>query len=103
MNSSYQKDFKMNRHMGSVIKVIRIANDLTISELSKISKVSVSYIHELELGRKTPSINIIKKISQALNIPAYIVCTIDEYGKTCDYHYQKMLIKTLEYYCEGGK
>lgn len=38
--------------IGEVLRLLRIANDLSISELSKKTSISKSYITEIEKGKK---------------------------------------------------
>lgn len=55
--------------LGKKIKQLRIKNNLTMIELSKLCKVSQSYISDLENGKiKNPSIIKIEKIATALEV-----------------------------------
>ncbi len=54
--------------IGKILRVIRIANDLSKRELAKNTDVSVSYICEIEKGIKKPSDVIIEKILNYSNI-----------------------------------
>lgn len=50
------------------VKKVREEKGITLVKLSKISGVSVGYLCHLEKGsRKNPSIEIMEKISKALN------------------------------------
>ncbi len=52
------------------IKKIRNEKGMTLMKLSEISGVSVGYLCHLERGsRKNPTIEIMEKISKALNRP----------------------------------
>lgn len=56
--------------LGKKIRQLRIENNLTMNELSKICKTSQSYISDLENGKiKDPSIIKIEKIAKALGTP----------------------------------
>lgn len=56
--------------LGKKIRQLRIENNLTMNELSKICKTSQSYISDLENGKiKDPSIIKIEKIAEALGTP----------------------------------
>ena len=56
--------------LGKRIRQLRIENNLTMIELSKLCKVSQSYISDLENGKiKNPSIIKIEKIAAALGVP----------------------------------
>ena len=47
----------------------RLEKGLSLSELSRMSGVAVSHIHNIESGLKVPSITILCKLSKALNVP----------------------------------
>lgn len=53
------------------IKYYRSHNKWSQQELAERSDVSTSYIAEIELGRRSPSLNTILKISTALEIETY--------------------------------
>lgn len=53
---------------GEVLRIVRIANDLSKNELSRNVCVSVSYICEIEKGRKSPSNVILEKLLNYYNI-----------------------------------
>lgn len=48
---------------------LREAKGWSQQKLSDTSGVSQAYISELELGRKNPTIKILLKLSQALEVP----------------------------------
>ncbi|HHY74882.1 MAG TPA: helix-turn-helix transcriptional regulator [Bacillus bacterium] len=54
---------------GKKIRDLRIKRGLTLTELSKLSGVSKSYLSFIERGKQTnPSIEVIEKIAKALKI-----------------------------------
>lgn len=53
---------------GERIRNLRQERKLSLKELSRKSGLSVSYLSEVERGRKTPSLNTIDKLCNALNI-----------------------------------
>lgn len=56
--------------MGLNLKIARIKKRLTQKELADVVEVSRDYIASLENGRaKNPSIELMKKLSKALNVP----------------------------------
>ena len=59
----------VKNNIGEVLRLLRIAYDLSISELSKRTKISKSYITEIEKGEKNPSDKILKNYSTGLGIP----------------------------------
>lgn len=72
--------------IGKILRVIRIANDLSKRELAKKAGVSVSYICEIEKGIKNPSDVIIEKILNYCNI------SMNEFYDTLNY-YERIKIK----------
>ncbi len=51
--------------------VIRILNerDMKVSELHRLSAVSVSFLSDLTKGKGNPSIKVMQQIAEALNVP----------------------------------
>lgn len=58
---------------GTQIKSIRISKNITLEKLSKLSGVSKSYLFQIEKNAHNPTINILNKISTALDIPVKIL------------------------------
>jgi len=54
---------------GVTIRILRMAADLTTSDLAQKSGISVSLLSLIEKGLRHPSMEVIKKISHALQIP----------------------------------
>ncbi len=92
--------------IGEVVRVTRIANDFTTKDLSEKSQVSKSYINEIEKGKKTPSNDILNKLSEGLNLDVETLLELNEYhdsliGKKEKLEiYRMLLLKTLETYEE---
>ena len=77
--------------LGKRIRQLRIENNLTMIELSKLGKVSQSYISDLENGKiKNPSIIKIEKIAAALGVPV-IELLNNNYDKS-KYELEKALL-----------
>lgn len=77
--------------LGKRIRQLRIENNLTMIELSKLCKVSQSYISDLENGKiKNPSIIKIEKIAAALGVPV-IELLNNDYDKS-KYELEKALL-----------
>ncbi|MBR3898580.1 MAG: helix-turn-helix transcriptional regulator [Bacilli bacterium] len=53
---------------GKNVKYYRFKNHLTQENLADILNVSPNYISRLDLGKHNPSLNMIDKLSKALNI-----------------------------------
>lgn len=92
--------------IGEVVRVTRIANDLTTEDLSEKSQVSKSYINEIEKGKKTPSNDILNKLSKEFDLEFEDLLLLEEYhnsliGKKEKLEiYRMLLLKTLETYEE---
>ena len=57
--------------LGNNINKIRIKKDIKLSALAKMVNISPGYLSDLEKGNKqNPSLDIINKIAEALNVPA---------------------------------
>lgn len=54
--------------IGSSIKKLRESNNLSLKALSEQCGLSYVYIHEIEKGKKVPSIDSLLKISSTFNI-----------------------------------
>lgn len=80
-----------------VLRLLRIANDLSIKQLSDKTGISVSYITEIEKGLRTkPTIDIIDKYSKALNVNKSTIMFFQESFENEKYTYQDMLLKMLQ-------
>lgn len=92
--------------IGEVVRVTRIANDFTTKDLSEKSQASKSYINEIEKGKKTPSNDILNKLSEGFNLDVETLLELNEYhdsliGKKEKLEiYRMLLLKTLETYEE---
>jgi transcriptional regulator with XRE-family HTH domain len=70
------------------LKKFRKIERLSQMDLAEKCDTAASYIGEIEIGRKFPSVEMIEKITEALNIEAYrlfINETNDDTGETPDY------------------
>lgn len=65
--SAFGPDLEIDA-IGRQLKELRLRQRLTISDLSKQTGVSVSYISKIENGQATPSFDVIKRISDALEM-----------------------------------
>lgn len=82
--------------LGTVLKLLRIANDLSIKDLAEKMKVSSAYISEIEANNKKPSYEIITKYSNVLNVSRSSIMIFDEEGEKNEYNYQKLLLDILQ-------
>lgn len=65
--------------IGSKIQEIRIKKKMTLTELAERAKISKSYLSNIERNlNQNPSIHIIKKIAEVLNVELNTLLTKDE-------------------------
>lgn len=60
----------MNSKLGRTIRILRQAKDLKVNDLAKAAKVSPSLISLIESGERQPSIDILRRIADALGVPS---------------------------------
>ncbi len=56
--------------IGKAIKILREAKDRSLGNLAAQAKVSVPYLSLVESDKRTPSIDVVKKLARALEVPA---------------------------------
>lgn len=59
--------------LGPIIKYCRSLKGLTLGAIASTSSLSVSYLSLVEKGKREPSLSSVKAISEALNIPFYVL------------------------------
>ena len=59
----------MENALATVILNARKAKGYTLAQVSLMTDVSVSYLSDIERGRKTPRLQALKRIINALDIP----------------------------------
>ena len=55
-------------HIEIIIKEVRESKNISISELSRMTKISKSHLSNIEKGEKEPSISILIRIALALKV-----------------------------------
>lgn len=70
-----QEDEKMG--VGQQLKALRKANNITISEVAEKTELSVGFLSNLERDQTSPTIDVLHKICNALNITLNDVLNID--------------------------
>lgn len=55
-------------NVGERIKYFREQKDITVNKLANLAGVSQSYLREIELGKKQPTVEYLEYICWALNI-----------------------------------
>lgn len=58
----------LNEHIGQRLKALRLKNNLTVMELSKLLGVSAMQVYKYESGRDNLSFMMVFKLSRALDI-----------------------------------
>lgn len=70
---------------GKVLKQIREEKGMTQEKLAELAEVDRTYIYRLETGKRSPSLNIIFRLADALKVqPGYL---IDKVNKKSDKHH----------------
>lgn len=60
------------------VEKMRLEKKMSLSELSRRSGVAVSHLHNIENGNKIPTITVLCKIANALEIPCENLYSCDE-------------------------
>lgn len=89
-------DNKKEKGLGTVLQLLRIANNLSIKELAQELNISSAYISEIEANKKKPSLELLSKYSKALGVSMSTILYFDEKGSQCGYKYQKLLLQILQ-------
>lgn len=55
--------------IGHVIKVLRTASGLKQKDLAQRAGIKATYLSLVESGKKEPSLNVLRAIAKALNVP----------------------------------
>lgn len=63
------KDTDIKKSFGIVLRQLRTSAGLSQEDLALDADVERNYISLIELGKNSPTINVIFKLSKALNIP----------------------------------
>lgn len=65
-----------NLDIGSSIYHIRSVKNVSQRELSSKTGVSHSYISHIENGTRDPSLNVLERISEALDVPVHVLLMV---------------------------
>lgn len=63
---------------GRALRLVRLASNLTVEELSERSFLSQSYITQIEGDQKNPSLSTMKKLATGLRVPLCIIVMMME-------------------------
>lgn len=58
---------------GKILKKYRLKSGLSQEKLALISKIDRTYISLLERGKRTPSINIVFKLANAMDVLPHVI------------------------------
>lgn len=67
------RDIKLREVLGEVIREYRQERLLSMRQLSERSCIALSYISELERGKKEASSEILARIAEGLDLPTYVL------------------------------
>ena len=62
--------FKEEIMINEALRLLRVFNEVKLKELSQKMEISVSYLSEIENGKKKPSLEIIQKYADVFNLKA---------------------------------
>lgn len=82
--------------LGNVLKLLRIARNLSIKDLASELGVSASYVGEVEANNKKPNLDMLSKYSKALNISRSSIMYFDEKGEDNGYDHEQLLYIILQ-------
>jgi len=68
----------MNEHLGRALKLVRSYHDLSQIELAQKLDISRSYLSEIEAGRKTPSMDLLRQYSHQFAVPLSTLLLVSE-------------------------
>ena len=84
--------------LGYILKLTRIANDMSIKQAAEKTGVSSAYFSEIESGNKKPTLSMLKKICETYNLPVSSLLSFEEIATAKNLNYQEALIMILKYY-----
>lgn len=82
--------------LNTILRLIRIAQDLSTREVAEKMSVRTSYITDVERGDRKPSLKTIDKYCKALNISPTNLFLWREDQKKNKYPYRKLLMNLLQ-------
>lgn len=68
--------------IGKAIKIIREAKGKSLGVLAKQAKVSIPYLSLVESNKRNPSLDVIQRIAESLEVPPDIFLLIGTSAKT---------------------
>jgi len=90
-------------YMNDVLKLLRIANDITMDELALKLNYSKSYISNIESGKRRVTDELLKKYSKVFKIPQKTLLFFEKTANTNKLKTQEILILILSKICSSKK
>lgn len=80
------------------LKKYRKERNLSQLKLAELCGTSTSYIEEIEIGKKFPSVEMIQRFSEAINIQPHMLfmAETDSYSETNDKEKKEKMIEKLQ-------
>ncbi len=72
----------LNQTVGQNLRRLRTRRNLSLERLAQVSSVSRSMLGQIELGQSAPTINVLWKIAQALEVPFSALLAEEQRGGT---------------------
>ena len=69
MNARAKECSMITKSLGDVLRELRDKADLSLRELARYIDVSAPFLSDIELGKRYPSDDVLKKIADKLRIP----------------------------------
>lgn len=82
--------------LGKVLKLLKVARGLSTKELSEKMDVSSTYISEIETGAKKPSLEMLSKYAEALEVRKSTILYFDEEMSGKKFKYSQILYEILK-------
>lgn len=83
----------------NVFYLLRVARNKKVKDLAEELNVTSSYIHSIEKGEKIPSLQLLIKYADALNVSPDILLSFSPIDKGEHMFYEKSLLKLLRLIC----
>lgn len=80
----------------NVLRLFRIAKDMSVKELADKMGVRQSFISDIEHGTRNATLQTYQRYSKALNIPLSTIMFFDEKKMEKGNNYRKLLISILQ-------
>jgi transcriptional regulator with XRE-family HTH domain len=85
--------------LGQRLRFIRKENQLTLKELSQLSKLSVPYLSDMERDVVNPSVDTLQKVAKAYNISVKdLISGVEGLGESSNTNYPEGFQEFLEQY-----